>query len=390
MKSAELLNRRSAPPLGIAAVSSYRPPWQLPTDWFENISRKFVKHTGIQSRPISREDEVTLALRATKQLVKDTFCDLQKCAGVVFTSPSFVPMSLAWKHLDKQQARREQLSRAAHEYVRRSGLQPRCVQATNTFCAGYARALEMVLYKIQPQVNLRDDEFVLVVTSSRISRITDYACPVSGALFGDLATVTMISRTDSRRHPVHFELLDARVERQQTNRPFFRFAVRQQVLTPAIDGSKDMQSQRFVFSLDGMGIADVAPRAMAAACSEMARDSGMEPGDIQFIIPHQAGFGIVRLTEMKLRDAGFTGKVINGMTEDIGNVSSGSIPYTLQMLWDELHGNLLCPVASVGRPGKNAIADGCIAMRATPVHEQRFETARQEVPVTAPADQFVG
>ncbi len=336
------------------------------------MPRKFVKHTGIKSRPISDEDEVTLALRATEKLVGDTRCNMKRCAAVVFTSPSFVPLPLARQYMDPASARAEQLSRAAHRYVQRLNIQPRRVLATNTFCAGYARALDIVLHKVQPVIELQEDEFILVLTSSRISRITDYDCPRSGALFGDMATATLIARTDSEHYPVHFEMLDAKVERQPTNRPFFQFDVKERVSKPTADGGRDFDPQRIVFSLDGMGIADVAPRAMALSAREMVRGTGQEPEDIQHIIPHQAGFAIVRLTEMKLRDEGFTGQVINGMTHDIGNISSGSIPFTLHALWDELQGNILCPIASVGPPGKNAVAQGCIALRATAVHKQAF------------------
>lgn len=362
----------NTPQLGISAVSTFRPPRQLSNDWFEGMPRKFVKHTGIQSRPVSDEDEVTQAIRATELLVAETRCDLSKCAAVVFTSPSFVPMPLARKHLGPDEARQEQLSRAAWQFVDAIGVKPRRVQATNTFCAGYARALELVLHKINPELNLASDEFILVLTSSRISRITDYSCPTSGALFGDLATATIIARSDSEHYPIHFDLLDARVDHQETNRPFFKFQLKEKVPTPTHDGGKAFDSQRFVFSLDGMGIADIAPRAMAASAAEMVRETGGNPEEIQHVLPHQAGFAIVRLTEMKLRDEGFTGKVINGMTHDIGNVSSGSIPYSLNAMWDELHGDIVCPIASVGPPGKNRVAQGCIALRATPLHEQTF------------------
>jgi len=120
--------------------------------------------------------------------------------------------------------------------------------------------------------------------------------------------------------------------------------------------------------MDGMGIADAAPRAMASATSEMVDDQGLSPEQIDYIVPHQAGSAIVRLAEMKLRDAGFTGPVVNGMTCHIGNVSSGSIPYTLKDKWDQLGGNVFCPIASVGPPGEAAVAQGCIALRSTEHH----------------------
>ena len=107
---------------------------------------------------------------------------------------------------------------------------------------------------------------------------------------------------------------------------------------------------------------------MASAASEMLGETGLTPEDIRFVIPHQAGSGIVRFAEMKLREAGFSAEVINGMASQVGNVSSGSVPYTLDKLWRQLDGNILCPIASVGPPGECAVAQGCIALRSTSLH----------------------
>ncbi len=368
MISTQLNRNNYSRPIGISAVSTFQPPWILPNEWFETIANKFVKHTGILQRPISVEDEVTMAVHATENLIQDTGCDMRKCAGLVFTSPSFVPMSVARKYLNEDQADEEQLDLAAARFVERMGIQPRMVVAVNTYCAGYATALSVVMDAINPTISLQPDEFILVLTSSRISRITDYSCRQSSALFGDFATATIISRLDSVRYPVHFELLASNVEEKETNRPFFQFYLRHDVLTPTRDGGQRFDPERVVFSLDGMGIADTAPRAMACAASAMLDEIGLEAENIHYIVPHQAGSGIVRFAEMKLREAGFTAEVKNGMTREVGNVSSGSIPYSLHKLWQQLDGYILCPIASVGPPGQLSVAQGCIALCSTHFH----------------------
>ncbi len=348
---------------GISAVSTFQPPWILANEWFESMPRKFVKQTGILNRPVSTENEVALAIHATENLIRESGCDMRDCAGIVFTSPSFIPSRMARKYFNAEHARSEQLNRAADQYVRRMNIQPRRVAATNTFCAGFAKALSIIKYKFAPTIQLLPDEFLLILTSSCISRITDYSCQETAAIFGDLATATLISRSDSVKYPIRFELLDAVVEKIATSRPFFDFSCRHHVLSPAANGGKRFDAERVVFSLDGMGIADSATRAMAHAASEMSEVVGFRPDRVQHILPHQAGTAIVRLTEMKLRDAGFTGEVINGMTSEIGNVSSGSVPFAISKKWDQLDGNILCPVASVGPPGKSLVMQGCIALR---------------------------
>jgi 3-oxoacyl-[acyl-carrier-protein] synthase III len=361
------------PDIGIAAVTSFQPDCVLPNEWFESMPRKFVKHTGILQRPVSMEDEVALAIHATENLIRETSCDLRDCAGVVFTSPSFVSMSVARKYMSARDAQNEQLNRAAHRFVKMMRLNPRQIAATNTFCAGYAKAMCIVKNKFNPTLELQRNEFVLVVTASRISRITDYSCRQTAALFGDLSTATIISRTDSEQYPVHFELVDANVSRKATSHPFFDFSLRENVLAPTDNGGQTHEAKRIVYSLDGMGIADTAPRAMASAASEMLEGIGWRPEDIDYIVPHQAGAAIVRLAEMKIRDAGFKAEVINGMASQVGNVSSGSIPYTFSKKWNELNGNILCPIAGVGPPGKSFVVQGCIALKATEIHQMLVE-----------------
>ena len=96
------MDETSAARIGISAIATYEPPWVLGNDWFgETIPRKFVHHTGIESRSISLEDEVTMGVRVVRNLQRETGCDLNDCAALVFVSPSFVPVSVARRYLDE-------------------------------------------------------------------------------------------------------------------------------------------------------------------------------------------------------------------------------------------------------------------------------------------------
>ncbi len=356
----------SQPSFGISSISTFRPKQVISNAWYEStLPRKFVNHTGIESRLVSFEDEVTMAARCVRNLEKEASCFLEDCAAVVFASPSFVPMSVANRFLGRERARQEQPNRAAHRLVERLGIQPRRVLGINGFCSGYAKALSLVKNKLMPSIELADSEFILVVTASRISRITDFSCRQSGALFGDLATATMLSRCDSKTYPVAFEVIDARYGKKPVNRAYFDFTMKDDVLVPTDTGGRSHEAKRLVFSMDGMGIADTAPRAMAASAHEILVANAVNPGDIQHIVPHQAGDGILRLAGMKFEDVGLTAAVVNGMAKEVGNVSSGSVPFALKRLWGELHGNVLCPVAAVGGPGKCEVSQGCILLRST-------------------------
>jgi 3-oxoacyl-[acyl-carrier-protein] synthase III len=370
------MNDTAASRVGISAIAVHEPAWVLDNAWFAGtIPRKFTQHTGIESRLVAHEDEVTLGLRAIRNLQGEIGCDLNDCAAVVLVSPSFVPMPAAFQLLDVERARQERLRNAGRQLVRRLGIRSCRVAALNWFCSGYPRAMSVVMRRLLPRLRLPADQFVLVVTASRISRITDYSCKQTAGLFGDLATATLVARADSRKYPVHFELLHAAAEKQRADGVYFNFQLRDDVLAPAADGGQRRDPRRLVFSLDGMGIADAAPRAMARALAGALAATHTSAGDVRFILPHQAGAGIVRLTAMKVEQLGIGGEVINGLTSRVGNVSSSSIPYGLQQHWSRLTGLVACPTAAVGSPGKAELSQGCLLLRATPHHDRLSRAA---------------
>lgn len=362
--------------VGISAIATWQPPWMLGNDWFgDTIPRKFVHHTGIQSRPISEEDEVTMALRAAKNLQREVGCDWRNCATVVFASPSFIPLAVAKKYLGPAQLQRERLGRAAQRFVRRMRL-PKCpVYGLNWFCSGYSKALSIAQERAATCLHLQQNQFILVITTNRISRITDFSCKQTAALFGDMATATLLARSDSPLYPSHFTLLHAAAEKQPADGAFFDFHLRQHVLCPQRDGGRDYAPERLVFSLDGMAVADAAPRAMSQAVARALEEARVSPADIRFVVPHQAGTGIVRLAAMKIEALGIPGEVINGMTSEVGNVSSCSIPYALKKNWNRLDGIIACPTAAVGDPGQPEMSNGCILLRATPLHSKQASAA---------------
>lgn len=362
---------KALPRLGISALAVHEPSWSLSNAWFAGrMPRKFAQHTGIEARYVSSEDEVALGWQAVRKLQAECGCDLKACAALVFVSPSFVPMGAAHRYLSPEQARQERTRRAARQLSRRLGLSNCRVIGTNWFCSGYPRALSQVTQRIVPRLHLQPDQFVLVVTASRISRITDYGCPQTAGLFGDLATATLLTRMDSRQHPVHFELLHASAERRAADGAFFNFQLRENVLAPTSDGGQRHDARRLVFSLDGMGIAEAAPRAMAGALEGALAAAGIAKDDVRYVLPHQAGAAIVRLTAMKVEQLGIRGEVINGLTRQVGNVSSSSVPFGLKKQWSQLRGLIACPTAAVGTPGRAEVLQGCVLLKATPLHER--------------------
>jgi 3-oxoacyl-[acyl-carrier-protein] synthase III len=355
--------------LGISAIAVCEPPWVLENEWFgDSLPRKFVQHTGIRSRRISQIDEIAMAVRAVEALQREVDCDLEDCAALVFVSPSVVPAAVAAKLTGTPQACAERLGAMARDCAQRLGLSANCVVGINWFCSGYTKALSLVQHRILSRLALQPDQFVMVITASRISRITDYGCPITAPLFGDMATVTVLARIDSQKYPVHLALLAACAETRPADKVLFDFHCRQNVMIPAPNGSFSYDPRRLVFSLDGMGIGDAAPRAMADATCAILRESSIRPEDVRYVVPHQAGNGIVRLASMKFDEIGVHGEVVNGLTIEAGNVSSSSIPFALRTAWWTLDGTIACPSAGVGAPGQAKITQGCILLQATHLH----------------------
>jgi 3-oxoacyl-[acyl-carrier-protein] synthase III len=360
------------PPLGIAAIAVHEPAWRLDNAWFgDTMPRKFAHHTGIESRGVSPVDEVTMGLAAVRALQRETGCRLADCRGIMLVSPSFIPAAVARRHLTAEAVAAERPGAAARQLVARLGLTACRAVGINWFCCGYSRGLELVHHRWAPRLGLRSHEFVLVVVATRISRITDYGCRQTAGLFGDMASATLVTTTANRRHPVHFEILHARAEKQPADRPAFDFHVGHDVPVPGPRGGHDQAAERLVYSLDGMAIAELAPRAMAAATAAALAATKLAPADVDFVVPHQAGTGIVRFTGMQLDSLGIRGELVNGLVTRTGNVSACSVPHALRQTWPRLAGIVACPTAAVGSPGRPEVLQGCVLLRATPHHARQ-------------------
>ena len=193
--------------IGISAIATYEPPWVLCNDWFQSIlPRKFVEHSGIVSRHISQEDEVTMGVRAVENLRKQTHCNLGDCAAVVFVASSLVAPAAAGNSPNRKHAPRKYSQIAARQFCQRLGCPAMPVFSINWGCSGYSRAMAVVDRLILPAMPLRPQQFILVVTVNRTSKIVDFGCKQTAPVFGDMAQATLLARVDSPQHPVHFAL----------------------------------------------------------------------------------------------------------------------------------------------------------------------------------------
>lgn len=360
---------RPLPQIGIAAIAIHEPPWTLRNDWFgDTLPSKFVRHTGIESRRVSVEDEVTMAVQAVENLVGETALRMNDCAGVVFTASSLLPDNVRQKYRSVSASETESLESAARQFSRRYRLDSARLAMVNWGCSGYAKAMAVACNKMLPSISLDRNQFILLVTVNRTSSILDFSCKQTAGLFGDFAQATLLARCDSDRYPVHFEVLQALAETRPADGVFFDFHDRENVPVPRCEGGRGSVPRRLVMSLNGMGIGDAAPRVMAYAADKALRAAQIDPADVKFVVPHQAGSGIVRLAAMQLDGVGVRGEVINGLTREVANISSSSVPYAIKHEWNRLDGIVVCPTAGVGDPGDATVTCGCVVLRATVRH----------------------
>ena len=129
------------PAVGISAIATYEPPWVLGNDWFRDIlPRKFVEHSGIVSRRISQEDEITMGVRAVENLRKETHCRLDDCVAVVFVASSLVSPAVVEQSPDRKQFLRKYGQVAARQFCQRLGCpQSRCSASTGAAAAIHGR-----------------------------------------------------------------------------------------------------------------------------------------------------------------------------------------------------------------------------------------------------------
>jgi 3-oxoacyl-[acyl-carrier-protein] synthase III len=152
---------------------------------------------------------------------------------------------------------------------------------------------------------------VVVVGAETLSRISDYTDRSTCILFGDGAGAVVLSASDGARSRL--------------------------LMTPA-GGSRfpatarTIAERRHYVVMEGREVFKGAVTAMAASSLEAIRNSGLEPGDIDLVIPHQANQRIIEATARRLK-VPMSSVVMN--IARYGNTSAASIPIAIGEAWEQ-------------------------------------------------------
>jgi len=185
-------------------------------------------------------------------------------------------------------------------------------------CAGFVYALATAAQFVESGAA----GTALVVGAETLSRIVDYADRSTCILFGDGAGAAVLRRGE---HGIRAFSLGSDGTRSGL------------LMTPA-GGSRfpatarTVAERRHYILMEGREVFKGAVTAMAASSVEAIERSGLEPGDIDLVVPHQANQRIIEATARRLK-VPMSDVVMN--IARYGNTSAASIPIAIAEAWEQ-------------------------------------------------------
>lgn len=189
----------------------------------------------------------------------------------------------------------------------------------NCACSGFVYALDMAMKYLQ------DDNYknILIVSSEKLSKITDYDDRGTCVLFGDAAAACVLS-SGAGLFSSH---LGAKVE--DADKLFARTITDENPFSADNDQQKydnfaDSNGQ-YIY-MDGREVYKFAIKAIPAAIKGACDKAGIDVSTIDMIVPHQAN---VRIMETAASNLGIGIEKFYMNLERYGNTSSASVPLCL-------------------------------------------------------------
>jgi 3-oxoacyl-[acyl-carrier-protein] synthase-3 len=161
-----------------------------------------------------------------------------------------------------------------------------------------------------------------VVGAETLSRISDYTDRSTCILFGDGAGAVVLRRGDAGIRKFSLGSDGARSRLLMTPGGGSRFPA-----TP-----RTIAARRHYVVMEGREVFKGAVTAMAASSLEAIRNSGLEPDEIDLVIPHQANQRIIEATARRLK-VPMSSVVMN--IARYGNTSAASIPIAIGEAWEQ-------------------------------------------------------
>jgi 3-oxoacyl-[acyl-carrier-protein] synthase III len=260
-----------------------------------------VERTGIRERHIASPDEAVTgyALRAAHQAMTGAGVSPDDLDGIVFAT-------VTPDH---------RLPSAACDLQAALGAGRAWAFDVVAACPGWLYGLTIA----EGLLSVGQGETILVIGAEKLSSITDYSDRSTAILFGDGAGAAVVRRaeTDGRG------LLSTYLGADGTLAPLLHIPGGGAVdaLSPGL-----LAEHRQFVKMAGREVFKAAVLAMSRSTDEAISRAGLQPDDIDLLIPHQAN---LRIIEATAKHAGIPMDKVMVNLDRYGNTSSASIPLAL-------------------------------------------------------------
>ncbi len=291
----------------------YLPETVASNDWFSTIldtnDEWIYSRTGIRERRISEsKPNWHMACEASREAIKNSGIDPSEIDLVLAAtcSPDYFYPALSC--IVQQQTG--------------------CVNAAafdiNSACTGFINALDTA------SRFLLDGDYrnILIVASERLAPHCDYTDRTASILFGDGAGAAVVTKNDKPMYSYlsakgdFFNALYCKVDQSRLNCP---------LLKPDTmpEGLIDTEAKTHFMQMNGKAVYKFAVDAMETAVNKVLERSGLNKGDIDLYIPHQAN---ARIIESAVKGLELPTEKVYVNLENHGNTSSACIPTCLAEL----------------------------------------------------------
>jgi len=257
------------------------------------------KRIGIETRPWIADGETVLflATAAARKLLKQTgltLADIDLILVSTGTPPAHTPSLAAMIQMNLNLDEAEPILVPAYDF--------------SSACSGYIFGLKQA----SDHLKLRQKDRVLLITAEVLSPQIDMADYGTAPVFADAATATLLVGS-GRAGVMKLKVLETAIGTHGESGEILNL--------PANPGEK--------ISMDGpkvyLGAVKYMPQALVDACRQL----GMEPQNLDLVVPHQANQRIINALRQRMKLA--EDQVYSNIGHS-GNTSSSTIPLCLEEL----------------------------------------------------------
>jgi 3-oxoacyl-[acyl-carrier-protein] synthase-3 len=271
----------------------------------ETTDEWIIQRTGISERRLAAEDETTaaLAVNAAKTALADAGVDGGQIGLVIVAT-----------------ATPDYFAPATASIVQRAiGAENCAAFDLNAGCTGSVYGLVMANSYIRSGAC----GYALVIGAETLSRAVDWGDRKTCILFGDGAGAAVLGRTPEGSGIVSSMLLSDGEEADAITIPAYS------VTKEDLERRGGIKKQ--TIWLDGSKVMKFASRAMSSAVADVAAGAGLDVGDIDLVVPHQAN---IRIIENAAKRLGLREDKVYVNVGRYGNTSAASVLIALY----EAHG----------------------------------------------------